>query len=232
MPSKRDLILDIVQFSLDIAGIVDPTGTADAASGLMSLARGRWLDAAISGVSMLPYIGDVAKLGKLPRYAKSIADAVALAVRDCKFANELRPALQRLKDALDKVPLHSLPASAQAHIRRIKSDLDAFLKRRMYHPNPKHELGGARGVKGTRLDLTADEAYELLNDSRRCLEVPGRKQLVAVSKGRIYVFQPDGVGGFHAYPSSGKEIAARYSTVAPKIAEMLKVDIKRLSRME
>jgi len=232
MPSKRDLILDIVQFSLDLAGIVDPTGTTDAASGLMSLARGRWLDAAISGVSLLPYIGDLAKLGKLPRYAKSIADAVALAVKDCRFANELRPAAQRLKDALDKVPLHSLPAGAQVHIRRIKSDLDDFLRRRAYHPNPKHELGGARGVKGTRLDLTADEAYELLNDSRRCLEVPGAKQLVAVSKGKIYVFQPDGVGGFHAYPSSGKEIADKYSTIAPKVAIMLNVSFKRLSRME
>lgn len=232
MASKHELAVDIVQFALDLAGIVDPSGAADAASGLLSLGRGRWLDAAISGASMVPYIGDLAKTAKLPHYAKSIAEAVRLATKDHKFATELKPALANLKAALDKVPISSLPASAQAEISRIKVDIDTFVKRRMYTPNPKHELAGARGVKGTRLDLTSDQAYELLNDATRCLEVPGKKQLVAVIDRKIYVFQPDGVGGFHAYPSTGNEIASNYPTIANRIAGMLGVDFKRLSRMD
>jgi hypothetical protein len=232
MPSQIQLAADVVQFALDIVGIVDPSGTADAMSGLISLGRGKWLDAAISGVSMVPYIGDLAKTAKLPRYARSIAEAVQLASKDHKFAAQLKPALEKLKAALDKVPLGKLPEPAQRQLFQIKTDIEAFLKRRMYNPNPKHELAGARGVKGTRLDLTADQAYDLLNDATRCLDVPGKKQLVAVKDGKIYVFQPDGVGGFHAYPTSGQEVAANYPSVANRIAAMLGIDFKRLSRME
>jgi len=101
-----------------------------------------------------------------------------------------------------------------------------------YNPNPKHELPGVMGVKRSRLDLTSDQAYELLNDAARCLEVPGKKQFVAVKDRNIYVFQPDGVGGFHAYPSTGNEIAANYPAVANRIAGLLGVDFKRLSRMD
>lgn len=103
--------------------------------------------------------------------------------------------------------------------------------RRIYNSNPKHEVSGARGVKGSRLDLTADEASVLLNDATRCFEVPGKKQLVAVKDQKIYVFQPDGAGGYHAYPSTGNEIASRYPTIANRVAAMLGVDFKRLSRM-
>ena len=232
MPSQYELAVDVVQFALDIAGIVDPTGTADAMSGLISLGRGKWLDAAISGISMVPYIGDLAKTAKLPRYVKSIAEAIRLGCKDHKFAGHLKPGLEKLKAALDKVPVGDLPASAQAQIRKIKTDIETFLKRRMYNPNPKHEMAGARGVKRSRLDLSSDEAYELLNDALRCLEVPGKKQFVAVKNQKIYVFQPDGVGGFHAYPSTGNEVASNYPTVANRIAAMLGVDFKRLSRMD
>jgi hypothetical protein len=232
MASQHELAVDVVQFALDLVGIVDPSGTADAASGLISLGRGKWLDAAISGVSMVPYIGDLAKTAKLPRYVKSIADAVKLGSKDHKFACQLRPALDKLKAALDKVPLSTLPSSAQAQIRQVKTDIEVFMNRRMYNPNPKHELAGVTGVKRSRLDLTSDQAYELLNDASRCLEVPGKKQFVAVKDRKIYVFQPDGVGGFHAYPSTGNEIATKYPTVANRIAGMLGVDFKRLSRMD
>ena len=58
-----DLALDITQMGLDIAGIFDPTPISDGASGLISLFRGDFLGAGISAVSMLPYLGDAAKLG-------------------------------------------------------------------------------------------------------------------------------------------------------------------------
>ena len=52
---------------------------------------------------------------------------------------------------------------------------------RTYNPNPKHEGPGARGRKGTRLDLSPTEATQLLNDPIHCLEVPDKRQLVGVS---------------------------------------------------
>jgi hypothetical protein len=232
MTPQQTLALEIFQFGLDMVGIADPTGAADGISGLISLARGQFWDAAISGAGLLPYIGDLAKTAKLPKYVKSVAEAIKLASKDHKFAAVLQPALAKLKSALDTVPLDKLPADAQRMLRQVKTDVEAFLKRRMYNPNPKHELAGARGVKGTKLDLSADQAYELLNDASRCFDVPGKKQFVAVRNGKIYIFQPDGAGGFHAYPSTGKEIAANFASVASRVAGQLGVDFKRLSRME
>lgn len=103
-----------------------------------------------------------------------------LAIDVIQFALELQPAMAKLKAALDKVPVGNLPASAQAEISRIKVDIDGFVKRRLYNPNPKHELAS----------------------------------------------------GFHAYPSTGNEIASSYPSVANRIAGMLGVEFKRLSRMD
>ena len=102
---------------------------------------------------------------------------------------------------------------------------------RKYNPNPKHEVPGAPGRRGTKLDLTPVEASFLLNDPLHCLEVPGKRQLVAVRDGRIYVFQDDGTGGYHAYPATGNEVCTKFPAIAPRIAALLGTDIKRLSRL-
>jgi hypothetical protein len=232
MPSKFELAVDIVQFAIDLAGIVDPTGAADGISGLISLGRGKWIDAGISAISLIPYIGDAAKVAKIPKYAEAVATAIKLAMKDLEFARTLKPALERLKLALDKMPVPSLPAEMQHHIVKIRKEIDEFLKRRMYNPNPKHEAGGVIGLKGSKLDLSPDEAFQLLNDSSKCFTVPGKKQLIAVHNKKIYAFQPDGVGGYHAYPISGKEVAKNYTAAAPDVQRMLGIDFKRLSRME
>ena len=102
---------------------------------------------------------------------------------------------------------------------------------RWYNPNPKHEVPGARSRRGTRLDLTPAESSFLLNDSLRCLEVPGKRQLVGVREGRIHVFQDDGADGDHSYPATGNEVFTKYPAIAPRIAHLLGTDIKRLSRL-
>ncbi len=235
MPTKQQLALDIVQFALDMVGIVDPTGTADAMSGLISLGQGKWLDAAISGVSMIPYLGDLAKTAKLPKYLRSIQEAVELAAKDAEFAARLRPALQKIKDTLDRVPLNKLPQEGRAQLERIQREISNFLhtgSRRKYSSNPKHEAAGVGGRKGSPMDLQPLEAEELLNDARNCLAVPGKRQFVGVKNGKIYAFQDDGAGGFHAYVISGNEVFTKYSKIAKDIASLLGTDIKRLSRMD
>ena len=103
---------------------------------------------------------------------------------------------------------------------------------RKYNPNPKHEEPGAPGRKGARLDLSPADAARLLNDSRLCLAVPGKKAFVGVNGGKIYVFRDDGAGGYHAYPVSGNEVYTKFPAVAARIAELLGTDVKRLSRMQ
>lgn len=124
-PQVRELSLDLLGLALDLAGIVDPTPTADAASALLSVARGDWFGAIISGVSMVPYVGDLAKAGKLPKYAKSVERAVELAKRSEKVAAALAPAFQRLKQGLNL-----LPRGANKQIDHIRDLIDSLLLQR------------------------------------------------------------------------------------------------------
>ncbi len=126
-PSSREqqeLMLDIAQFVLDIVGIFEPTPFADGSNALISLGRSDWWGAAMSAVSILPYVGDFAKLGKIPKYSRTINRAIELAKKDAKFADQIRPALQKLKGLLDDVPAGSLPDG----LRQIRDDLGRFLR--------------------------------------------------------------------------------------------------------
>ncbi len=121
----RELSLDLLGLALDLAGILDPTPVSDGASALLSIARGNWLDAAISGASIVPYVGDLAKAGKLPRYMKTVEKAIALAKQSEKFAQALLPALNRIREALE-----FLPRGANQNLDRLRSLVDSFLKGR------------------------------------------------------------------------------------------------------
>jgi hypothetical protein len=127
MTPQTELALDIVQFTLDLAGILDPTPISDGVSGLMSLGRREWVSSAISAVSMVPYIGDLAKLGKLQKYSASVTKAVRLAATDQQFAAALRPALERLKTLIEKLPLNALPVAARGPIDNIIREVNGFL---------------------------------------------------------------------------------------------------------
>ncbi len=123
---KADLALDMVQIGLSVAGIFDPTPISDGIDGIISLFRGDFLGAGISVVSMVPYIGDAAKLGKLGKFAESIAKAVDLAKLDPVFAKQIGPALDKIRDTLKSVPLDSLPKPAREALESMKGKLDEF----------------------------------------------------------------------------------------------------------
>jgi hypothetical protein len=145
------LILDLTQMALDIAGIVDPTPISDGASGIISLFRGDWLGAGISVASMIPYVGDLAKAGKLPKVLKSIERAVEIASKDAKFAERLRPVLQKIKGALDAVPLEKLPDAVRKPLEAMKKKIDDFFAAAKKEDNFVGEVRGQRielpGVK-------------------------------------------------------------------------------------
>ena len=123
-----DLALDITQMGLDIAGIFDPTPISDGASGLISLFRGDFLGAGISAVSMLPYLGDAAKLGKLGRYAETLAKAVDAAKSSPELAKAIGPAMEKLREAIGAVPIDKLPEGLRNAIEPLKTKLDDFAR--------------------------------------------------------------------------------------------------------
>ncbi len=121
---KQELALDLVQIGLSVAGIFDPTPVSDGVDGLISLFRGDFLGAGISVVSMIPYLGDAAKLGKLGKFAETVAKAVDLAKLDPQFAKQIEPMLKKIGDALDAVPMDSLPRSAREALQSMKTKID------------------------------------------------------------------------------------------------------------
>lgn len=135
MTPQDEIALDIVQFTLDLAGIIEPTPVSDGANALISLGRREWLMAGISVVSMIPYVGDLAKFGKLPKYARSISEAIRLAARDQRFAETLRPALRKLLQLLEKIPTSALPATVSQKLGQIQREIVAFLRVGEIAPN-------------------------------------------------------------------------------------------------
>ena len=66
----RDQILDTIQTALNMVGLIPGVGEiADVANSVISLARGNYIDAAFSVVSMVPTIGDyIEKSGKVAKF--------------------------------------------------------------------------------------------------------------------------------------------------------------------
>ena len=99
---------------------------ADGANALISLGRGDWLGAGLSGISIIPYIGDLAKAGKLPRYSQKLYDAIQLARRNPEFAKLLRPVLEKLKSLVDSIPT-DISSELTEFVAKIKRPLDDYL---------------------------------------------------------------------------------------------------------
>lgn len=125
---RDTLRLDVATFALDMVGIVDPTGVADVTSGAISLWRGDWLSAGISFLGVFAGIGDLAKIGKLPKYTKSIEKAIELARRDPGFAKEIAPHLKELKGVIGRLPMDKLPPDVKPFVQRIRYQLDNYIK--------------------------------------------------------------------------------------------------------
>jgi hypothetical protein len=126
-PDDRGLLLDVGQFTLDIVGIFEPTPFADLTSGVISLCRGEFVAGAISAIAILPYAGDLAKLGRIPHYVQTIERTVQLARKNEALAKLARPLLARLLSALDALPLDHVSQSGRGGIGRMRNAIDDFL---------------------------------------------------------------------------------------------------------
>lgn len=120
------LLLDLGQMALDLIGVVDPTPLSDGASALISLGRRDWSGVGISMLGIVPYVGDLAKLTKLGRHAETLGRVVQLARADPAKARMLAPAMDKLKAALDQIPVERLPRKTGASVSELKAQLREF----------------------------------------------------------------------------------------------------------
>uniref|UniRef100_A0AB33KZW4 GIY-YIG domain-containing protein n=1 Tax=Tenacibaculum sp. Pbs-1 TaxID=3238748 RepID=A0AB33KZW4_9FLAO len=76
-PTTWDKWMDATQTALDIVGMIPAVGeVADCINGVISLARGNYADAALSFAAMIPFVGNVATIGKATRKIKKATEKV------------------------------------------------------------------------------------------------------------------------------------------------------------
>lgn len=143
-PEQRELLLDVGQVVLDIVGIFEPTPFADLTNAVISLTRADGIGAAIRIAGVLPYVGDVAKLANLPRYAKIVERAIALARADARFAALVRPLLNKLVQAIDAIPASVLTRGAMVQLEAMRESIIVA-------------LGGARVL--SRVDRLVNDMF-------------------------------------------------------------------------
>ena len=100
----RELSIDLAQIALDVAGLVDPTPICDGLNAVIAVGRGNWVDAGLSVISIVPYVGDLAKAGKFPKYLKTLEKAIAIANESADAAKVLTPIVERVDKALALLP--------------------------------------------------------------------------------------------------------------------------------
>ncbi len=127
--TREALLLDVTQMSLDIIGIVEPTPFADGTNALISAGRGDAVGAVLSGLGIIPYLGDLAKIGKLGRWAQTMENAIQLAKTDPAFRAAIEPALSRIRDGLELASgaIGRISDSARATLNGMKAKLDDLL---------------------------------------------------------------------------------------------------------
>ncbi|WP_218079757.1 RNase A-like domain-containing protein [Anthocerotibacter panamensis] len=93
---NREMALEMAQAAADLAGIADPTPISDGISAAISLAKGDYLGAGLSLVSMVPYLGDaVGKPGKIARNARKLESLLQRMEELTQQIHKLNPALER-----------------------------------------------------------------------------------------------------------------------------------------
>lgn len=121
----------------DIAGIADPSPTADTVSLGMSVAEGDWLGAFLSGVSFVPYLGDaVAKPVKIARTTKTIADIE-------KRAAALAKTIDHYKSAATRIAQRKMAAAAE-RAKRAKEATEKYATKMKCATCPKPKQYGTQ----------------------------------------------------------------------------------------
>jgi hypothetical protein len=176
-PAEKEALFDVTQFTLDVVGCFEPTPFADLTNALLSMTRGHWSQAMMSAAGVVPYVGDLAKLGKAPAYLKSVERAIQLARNNRKFAAMLQPVLARLSSYLRRLPTHRLPLPVQHALGRMQRAISEFVP------------GGGRAI--SRLDQLTDDVLVRVFGSTKYVGVLPRQNV----RTTVEFFEKHGVAG-------------------------------------
>lgn len=186
-----ELIKDVTQMALDIIGIFDPTGISDGANALISLGRGDWVGAGLSAISIVPFVGDLAKAGKLGKWASTMTKAIEAAASNPAARQALEPMFKKLQSALHAIPetvWKNMPDSMRSTLEGMKGKLDDLLGKAdipnrptVVDGRPQYYVDGA-GTKGNwrkdiNIKLQPDADYHV-NGYKFSTDAQGRVKSV------------------------------------------------------
>ena len=141
--NKKTKFVDRVQDTVDLVGIVDPTGVADAANAVGYAARGEWGKAAISAMGIIPYLGDVGKVGK---YAARGGKAARVEKAAAKVAERsaARAAEKAAVHGAEKAAVRGAEKAATKPVSRLDKIKQAYQKGRETYEKAKPYIDRGR----------------------------------------------------------------------------------------
>lgn len=150
---EKEVLLDLGQLALDLIGIVEPTPFADSANAIISMTRGDWWGALLSGVGVIPYIGDLGKFGKISNYIKKIDRAIQVARRSPRIQKPMKAVANRILAAIRRLPADKLPNSVRFQLETISRKLGDFV--------------GGPATRMARLDRLTDDMLRIVMGSTK-----------------------------------------------------------------
>ncbi len=166
----------ILSAALDIVGIFASTGVADGLNATLAAKNVEWLDVGISVLGLLPYAGDLAKVGK--KDVKIIEDGIE-AVKGAKNLKYLRQ--KAVKDVW-KAEKRLVEKTGRGSRRWTKKELKEL-----------KETGKVKGYEGHHINSVKGHPEDAGNSSN----------IEFVKKGGEYLSR---YNGNYRNPSSGKKI--------------------------
>jgi HPt (histidine-containing phosphotransfer) domain-containing protein/aspartate carbamoyltransferase regulatory subunit len=113
--TQRELVFELGQTVIDVAGIIDPTPISDSISAVMSLSKRDYVGAALSMASIIPYIGDA--LGKP---IKEVHNAQKIAQLEQKIEGLLKQLKELAHERLEKAAENAMEAVAKGRATLIE----------------------------------------------------------------------------------------------------------------
>jgi hypothetical protein len=145
---RNEMLLDLGQMGLDIAGIFDPTGAVDGANAAGYLLRGKLGDAFMTGLGVVPLLGDLAKAGKLGKFGARLAGIIELAKHSPEFRKAAEAALKTINDVLKKLPIDNLPGSVKDFVQNTTKKIDDFFASKTPNNTPNNAPGATPSAPG------------------------------------------------------------------------------------
>jgi hypothetical protein len=127
---------DLAEAAVDVAGIVDPTPVSDLIGAGMSAAKGDWIGAGLSLISVIPYVGDA--LGKTAKGARLL-----------KKMSDLKKRIEATAAALKKLQSNRKSAAAVERARRRQKAAERAIQKKKCQTCPDEEA--ISGKYGSRI---------------------------------------------------------------------------------